>query len=92
MKKEQYLWTKNIKWKNITDPEHSMIRMQKCDLPPHQLNVLFRQANMHLNCGWNYEILSTLNKNNSFRNHKISSGWPHRNYECISDLFLPSHM
>jgi len=31
---------------------------------------------MHLNCGWNYEILSTLNRNNSFRNHKISSGGP----------------
>ena len=50
--------------------------MEKCDLPPIRLNVLFRQANMHLNCGWNYEILSTLNKNNSFRNKEISSGGP----------------
>ena len=29
-----------------------------------------------LNGGWNYEILSTLNKNNSLKSHEISCGWP----------------
>ena len=64
------------KWKKIDEAKHSMIRTLKCDLLPLQLYVLFVHANMHLNCVWNYEILSTLNKNNSFRTHEISSGWP----------------